>query len=143
MSVQENKAVVKRLFEEVWNEGKLAAIEELISPDYVGHDPFTPEGLYGAEGYTQYIAQFRTAFPDVHLTIDTQIGEGDLVATRWSARGTFTGPFKGVTPTYKPGEVTGITITRFAAGKIVEGWMQRDDLHMLQTMGVVPELTAA
>lgn len=143
MSVQENKAVVKRYFDEVWNEGKLATIDELYALGFVGHDPFARREVQGTEGRKQYVAMFRAAFPDLHFTVEAQIGEEDLVVTRWSVRGTFTGPFMGIKPTGKPGVVTGVTIDRFAEGKFVESWIHRDDLGMLQNMGVVPELAAA
>lgn len=143
MTVQESKAIVLRLFDEVWNEGRLATIEEVIAPAFEGHDPFAPKGLQGHEGFKQYVTQFRTAFPDVHFTIEAQIGEDDLVVTRWSAQGTFTGPFLDLKPTGKTGMVTGVTISRLADGVIREAWIQRDDLSMLRQLGAVPETTAA
>jgi steroid delta-isomerase-like uncharacterized protein len=141
--VQENKAIVARFFEEAWNQGNLAALAELGSPDCVVHDHFMPEDIHGYAGFERYITMFRTAFPDVHFTLQAQIGEDDLVATRWSATGTFIGPLMGFAPTGTAGEVSGITIMRFAAGKVVETWVERDDLGMLKAMGVAPELATA
>lgn len=142
MSVQENKALVARAIDEVWNAGKLATIEELYAPDFVAHDPFLPAAVKTRAGWGQYVTQFRTAFPDVHFTIETQIGEGAMVATRWRVRGTMSGPLLGQAPTGKTGEVTGVTIFRFAGDTIAESWVQRDDLGMLRQIGLVPEAAA-
>jgi predicted ester cyclase len=142
MSVQANKALNQRFYDEVWNAGKLDVIKELVSSDYVCHNHFMPETIHGPEGFEEYIALFRLAFPDVHLTLEAVFGEEDLIATRWRARGTFSGPLPGLAPTGRAGEVSGITITRYAGGKCVESWVERDDLGMLKAMGVAPELAA-
>jgi predicted ester cyclase len=143
MSVQANKALNRRFFDEVWNQGQLDVIKELVSPDYVCHDHFMPETIHGPEGFEEYVALFRLAFPDVRCTLEAIFGEDDLVAIRWRASGTFTGSLMGIAPTGKAGEVSGITITRCAGGKCVEMWVERDDLSMLKAMGVAPELATA
>jgi len=137
MSVSEqNKVVVRRVIEEVYNQGDLAAIEEYVASDFVIHSP--SEEIHGPDGVKQYVAALRDSFPDLHLTIEDQIAEGDRVATRWTARGTHTGAFQGIPPTGKRGSMTGIAIDRFANGKVVECWVNGDDLGLLQQLGVIP-----
>ncbi len=135
MSTEENKAIDRRFTEEVWNRGNLAVVDELMSADYNGHDPMMPAG---SEGFKQYVLMYRSAFPDVHLTIEDQIAEGDTVVSRWTARGTHKGELMGIPPTGKQVTVTGMNIERVANGKLVEGWSNYDTLGMLQQLGVVP-----
>ena len=135
MSTEENKAIDRRFTEEVWNQGNLAVVDELMSADYDGHDPAMPAG---SEGLKQFVLMYRSAFPDVHLTIEDQIAEGDTVVSRWTARGTHKGELMGIPPTGKQVTVTGMNIERIANGKFVEGWSNYDTLGMLQQLGVVP-----
>ena len=86
MSTEENKAKARRLFEEGWNQGNTAVFEELVAVDNLAHDPSGP--IHGLEGYKQFVATYCTAFPDIHFTIEDQIAEGELVATRWTGTGT-------------------------------------------------------
>ncbi len=136
MSTEENKAHVRRVFEEVLNQGNMALIAEFYSPDYVDHSPNGPGP--GLEGLKQYFMMYGTAFPDAHYTIEDQIAEGDKVVTRWSVRGTHQGPLMGIPPTGKQGAVTGMGIARLEGGKIVEVWSEFDALGMFQQIGVVP-----
>jgi steroid delta-isomerase-like uncharacterized protein len=139
MSTEENKALAQRWIEEAWNKGDLTIVEELIAPNYILHDPTRP-GLRGREGIKQSVAMFRTAFPDLHFTIEDQIAEGDKVVIRYMVQGTHKGPLMGITATGKQGTLTGIDIYRVADGKIEEGWSNWDTLGMLQEMGVIPVL---
>lgn len=134
MSTEDNKALVRRGFEEIWNRGNLAVIDEFIAPNYVDHEPTTT--LQGPEAHKQFVLMYRSAIPDLHITIEDQIAEGDKVVTRWTARGTHQGPLMGIPPTGKQAVVTGID--RFANGKAVEAWNNFDALGMLQQLGVVP-----
>lgn len=138
MSTEENKANVRRSFEEGWNQGNIAVYDELTSPNYVGHDPAMT--VQGIEGLKQFVSMYLTAYPDTHFTIEDQIAEGDTVVTRWTARGTHKGPLMGIPPTGKQVTVTGITIDRFANGKGVESWSNYDALGMLQQLGVIPSM---
>ena len=79
----------------------------------------------------------RTAFPDLRISVEDQVAEGDKVVTRWRARGTHKGPFQGISPTGKRGEISGTIIDRIADGKIIECWSNSDDLGLLQQLGVV------
>jgi len=136
MSTEENKVNERRLVEEGWNQGNTAVFDELFAADYLGHDPSGP--MHGPEGFKQFYATYRTAFPDTHLTIEDQIAEGNTVASRWTATGTHQGPLMGIPPSGKRVRVTGITISRYASGKIAEEWFSYDTLGMLQHLGVIP-----
>lgn len=136
MSTEDNKALVQRGIEEVWNQKNLAVLDEIASRDYVSHNPAMT--THGLEQYKQLVSMYFSAFPDLHFTIEDQIAEGDKVVSRFSARGTHQGAFMGIPPTGKQGVVTGIGIDRFANGKIVEGWFNSDDLGLLQQLGILP-----
>jgi steroid delta-isomerase-like uncharacterized protein len=134
---EENKARSRRFFEEVWGKGNLAVIDELTASNFVNHN--APPGLPpGLEGLKQFVVMYRAAFPDIQISIDDVIAEGDKVVIRWTARGTNTGPLFGMPATGKAATVTGITIERKVDGKSVEGWNNFDQLGMLQQLGVIP-----
>lgn len=140
MSAQENKRVVRRLLEEVMSGGKLGLLDELVAADYVDHDPANPPDLpAGREGLKQLVSGYRAAFPDVKMTVEDQIAQGDKVVTRWTARGTHKGDLMGISATGKQVTITGIFIDRVAGGKLVESWANWDTLGMLQQLGAVPE----
>lgn len=138
-----NKAIARREIEELFHKGKFDVAKELIGPDYVGHDAALPEPTRGPEGVKQAVTGYRNAFPDLKVTIEDQIAEGDRVVTRWSARGTHEGDLWGIAPTGKQATVTGISIERIVGGKIVEGWTSWDTLGLMQQLGVVPTLARA
>lgn len=141
MSADTNKEIVRRLGVEPW-EGNLGVIDELVTTDYVGHDPAQPD-MQGPQGIKEFITGYLTGFPDGRITIDEQLAEGDLVATRWTGRGTHQGELMGIPPTGKQVTVSGITISRVKNGKVVEEWSNWDTLGMLQQLGVVPEMASA
>ena len=97
MSVEENKALIREIIEEVWNKGNLAAMDRYFAPDYVDHTPFPGQGP-GPEGYRQVVAAIRDAFPDLRLTLGDILGEGDKVAFRYTMEGTHQGGFMGMPP---------------------------------------------
>ncbi|HKF35687.1 MAG TPA: ester cyclase [Ktedonobacteraceae bacterium] len=136
MSTEDNKAIDRRVTEEGWNQGNTALFDEFFTADFIGHDPFGP--VHGPEGFKQFYATYRTAFPDTHVTIEDQIAEGETVASRWTGTGTHQGPLMGIPPSGKRVRVTGITISRYASGKIVEAWFNYDTLGMLQQIGALP-----
>ena len=144
MSTEENKAVVRREFEEMFNqEGNLDAAEEFYAPNYVGHEPTTGD-IKGVEGAKQFAAEYREAFPDLTITIEDQLAEGDKVVTRFTARGTHQGEVEDLGPaTGNRMEITGITIEQFGDGKIVQDWTNFDALGMMQQLGLVPEAQEA
>jgi len=134
---EENKAIARRFFKEVWNEGNLSAIDELAAANYEDHNqpPGMPSGI---EGVKQTIAMYQTAFPDTRMTVEDEFAQGDRVVIRWTARGTHTGELMGIPPTGKQVTVTGIDVYRVAGGKLVERWGEFDQMGMMQQLGVVP-----
>jgi len=138
-----NKTVVRRLFEEVWNKGNLLVTDELFAPNYVHHDSSTPDVGRGPESEKKRATLYRTAFPDLRLTIEDIIAEGETVMARWSCRGTHKGDLSGIAPTGKQFTISGISIARIANGKMAEGWVNWDALSLMQQLGVVPELGKA
>jgi steroid delta-isomerase-like uncharacterized protein len=141
VSADTNKEIVRRLVVEPW-EGDFGVIDELVAPKYVGHDPAQPD-TQGPQGIKEFITGYLTGFPDGKITIDEQLAEGDLVATRWTGRGTHQGELMGIPPTGKQVTVSGITISQIKNGKVVEEWSNWDTLGMLQQLGVVPEMAGA
>ena len=136
MSTEENKAVVRRIFEEVWNKGNLAVAGELMADvlHYAGQDFKGPENL------KQMVTMTRTAFPDGHTEIEDMVAEGDKVVCRLTFTGTHNGEYMGIAPTGKQVTMTGISISRFEGGKEVEAWVNLDDLGMMQQMGIAPPM---
>jgi steroid delta-isomerase-like uncharacterized protein len=140
----QNKSLARRAIDEVFNQGKLDVIPELTAANAIFHDPGVPGGKFvGPDGLKQFVQIYRTAFPDIHLTINDQIAEGDKVVTRWTGTGTHKGELMGIKPTGKHSTVTGVTLERFEAGKVAESWFNYDMLGMLQQLGVVPTMTPA
>ncbi len=137
MSVEQNKALDRRWYEEVWNQGNVASYEELASPDLVAHG--TPPGITpDFEGIKQAISIHRTGYPDMHFEIEDQLAEGDKVATRSTLTGTHRGEWVGIPPTGKRVSIEVITIQRWWGGKMVEAWLAMDMLGWMQQLGVVP-----
>lgn len=140
MSTEKNKATVRRAIEEGWNQGHVAVFDELNAPNLIYHDPGVPN-VRTSEDYKRWVTESRRAFPDLHITIEDLVAEGDQVAMRWTFRGTHTGAL--VTPmplpaTGKQITVSGISIIRFAGEKAIEAWNQGDNLGELQQLGVIP-----
>jgi steroid delta-isomerase-like uncharacterized protein len=140
---EHNKAIVRRLFAELWNNGKLSVADEIFTANYAHHDSSTPDLGLGPESEKKRATLYRTAFPDLHLTIEDVIAEGETVMTRWSCRGTHKGDLNGIAPTGKQITVSGVTIARVSNGKIAEGYVNWDALGLMQQLGVVPELGKA
>jgi predicted ester cyclase len=137
MSTEENKALSRRVTEEIWNKKNLALADELIDANWVMHGTGGME-FKGREGFKQFFTTFTTAFPDFHVAIDDMVAEGDKVACRLTTRGTHKGDLMGIAPTGKQFTVTGIIISRSAGGKEAEMWLINDQLGMMQQLGVVP-----
>ena len=139
MSAEENKAVLHRLAEEIFNKGNISVVDEIIAPDYVFHGPVGME-YKGPEGFKQMVTMYRNAFPDLHMTVEDMVAEGDKVAHRLTIRGTHKGELMGIAPTGKQVTITGIIIVRFVGGKEVEAWSTMDLLGMMQQLGVAPPM---
>jgi len=136
--VENNKRLVRRLVDEVWNQGDLGLIDEIVSPDYVRHDPSWPGQIQGPEAYKEYVSTLRQAFADGRITAEDLIAEDSKVVVRWVMRGTHQGEFLGIPPTWREVDVSGVTIIRFENGKVAEGWDGYDALGLMQQLGVVP-----
>lgn len=133
MSSEENKALERRLVEEVWNKHNPDAADEFVAPDVLENNPL-PGLRHGRDGYKQALGMAFAAFPDVVLTIEDLIAEGDKVVERWTIRGTHRGDFMGIPATNKQVTVSGIDIYRYAGGKRVETWSQYDSLGMMHQL---------
>jgi steroid delta-isomerase-like uncharacterized protein len=136
MSMEENKAQDRRMWEEAFNQGKLAVADEVCAATFTDHDPHST--VRGPERAKQDIALYLRASPDIHFTIEDQIAEGDKVVTRLTVRGTHQGELMGLAATGRQFAVSGISIVRFAHGKVEEQWANFDMLGLLQQLGAVP-----
>lgn len=135
---EQNKAAARRFFE-LWEAGATDQFDEVVAVDAVDHDPQRPfPDDRGTEAARKTADMFLTAFPDTAYTIEQQVAEGDLVVTRWTARGTHEGELMGIQPTQKSVEVSGIAIDRFSDGKIVESWGNWDTMGLMQQLGAIP-----
>jgi steroid delta-isomerase-like uncharacterized protein len=133
---EQNKSLIRRAVEEVWNQMNFISLDDLVSSDFVVHA--TGEEIHGREGAKQFYSMLHRAFPDIHFTIDDQIAEGDKVVTHWTAQGTHQGEFMGVPATGRQFKITAIDIDRIIDGKVVECWTNMDELGLLQQLGIVP-----
>jgi steroid delta-isomerase-like uncharacterized protein len=138
MAVEANKALVRRIFDEM-NRGNLAIVDEAYIPDYVHHDPNLPPAVQrGRDNYRQGMSMFFTAFPDLHGTVEDLIAEGDKVVVRMTWRGTHKGELMGMPPSGKRAEFGFIGTVRVVDGKVAEGWVNFDALGMMQQLGAIP-----
>lgn len=136
MSTEENKALTHRLFDEEFNQGNPAAIDEIIDANYLDHSAL-PAPAPGPEGFKKRAEMLRAAF-DPKMTFGEFLAEGDLVSFTWTLSGIHQGVFANVPPTGKAVTVSGINIERFQNGKIVEHWSQFDGIGLMRQIGVLP-----
>jgi predicted ester cyclase len=135
MGEAENKALVQRFYEEVWDRGNVDFAYQVFHDDYVRHDLRPTQAAPGPPGMAALAAGFRAAFPDADWHVDLMLAEGDLVAARWTATGTFTGQWGIVEPTGKRAEFSGVNLYRFKDAKVAEIWNHRDDLGLMEQVG--------
>jgi steroid delta-isomerase-like uncharacterized protein len=135
MTVEANKELVRRFYEELWNRGNLAAAEEFVAQDYVRHDLRPGDSPPGPAGQAAIAERFRAAFPDIRLDVEAVIAEGELVVARWTISGTHTGPWGKVAATDRPVSFAGVNFFRIAHSKIAEIWNVRDDLGLREQIG--------
>ena len=138
MEAEGMRRTTKRAFEEVMNDRNLDLLPQLYTEDFSWHGPGGLE-LTGIDQLRELMEGYLTAFPDLHMTIEQQVGEGTLICTRWRATGTHDGPLENIEPTGKKIDITGQIIQRFEGTKIAEEWEVFDELRMLKQIGVVPE----
>ncbi len=138
-TLEENKALIRRWFEEVWNKGRADAIAEMMAENAVAHglseDAAKP--LRGPSGFRPFHAQFREAFPNIEVVIEDTIAEGDKVVARCSVRGKHAGDSLGFKATGVQAEFDGITIVRIKDGKFVEAWNNFDFMRMYKQLGAI------
>jgi predicted ester cyclase len=148
VSAEENKAIFRRYVEEVTNLGKLEIADEIFD-HYLAHQPDGSVLQRGPQDVKRFQSEFRSAFPDIHATIEDQVAEGDKVVSRWRIRGTHEGEFRGTAPTGEEIEINGIGIFRFSPeGKVVESWDSYDQLGIIrqafeQELGVARRIQQA
>lgn len=142
MTAETNKAIVHRYVEEGYNGRNTAVLDELFAADFVNHDPTQPAAR-DLEGLKQLMLAQHAAFPDVRVTIEDMVAEGDRVAKRFTLRGTNTGDFNGIPATGRQIVIEGLDILRVSDGKIREIWVAYDMLGVLQQLGVMPQPEAA
>jgi steroid delta-isomerase-like uncharacterized protein len=138
MSSEDNKALVQRFFEEVFNQKRLDRADAFVAPDYLDHAavPGQGPGLEGAK--QQRWGMYFAAIPDLHATIEDLVAEGDKVVVRYTVEGTQQGELLGFPPTGKRFRVSAICIYRMAEGKVAENWEQTENLGLMQQLGVIP-----
>src|SRR5258705_2695927 len=130
-TMSENEALIRRWFEEVWNQGRADTIDELYAEDCVAHGlGDTAEPIVGVAAFKSFHQAFHGAFPDITVTVEDTVCEGDKIAARCSVRGKHTGDTLGFAATNEPTEFTGIVIVRVKDGKFVEGWNSFDFMTM-------------
>jgi steroid delta-isomerase-like uncharacterized protein len=136
---EKNRVVLRRWFEEVWNQGREASVDELFSAEGVAHGLGDSEAdVHGPAEFKLFAAHIRGSIPDVRIEVGDMVCEGDRVAVRIVLRGTHTGPGLGVAPTGRKVSIQGVIIVRIADGQIVEGWNSYDQLGLLRQVGALP-----
>lgn len=136
MSAEENKAIVRRYLEEVWNSGDLGAADEIITPALSFRGP--AGAIEGLEAFKRYVAGVRTVFPDIHFTTEDLIAEGDKVVAHWTMTGTQEREFMGIAATGKRFTVPGVSILRFSEGKVAEAQLFWDRLSLVEQLRATP-----
>jgi steroid delta-isomerase-like uncharacterized protein len=143
-TLEQNKQIVQRIFNEFWRAGKAGVLDQLLATDVTNHE-LSKEPLSGRNAYKEWATGFRqataTGFPDLDITVDALVGEGDLVAKRWTFRGTHSGDYMGLPASGRRVVMTGITIYRIQGGQVRETWWNYDALGMMQQLGAIPAPT--
>lgn len=131
---KDNQAVVLRWWDELWNRGNLSLADQLHTTDFRDHDPASPWVEPGPGGMKKKVVAYRSAFPDLHFTMDEVLSAGDHVVTHWRCKGTHLGEVLGLAPTGKTIEIEGISIFRLRDGRIAEQTIVWDALGMLNQL---------
>lgn len=136
---EENRQLLHRWFEEVWNRGRAEAIDALFADDGIAHGLADETGapLRGPAAFREFHRKFRGAFPDIVVTIEDTVAEGDLVAARCTVQAVHTGDDLGLPATQRPMQITGMSIVRIRDGKIVEAWNNFDFMSMFRQLGAL------
>ena len=142
MSTEENKAIVRRMTEEFYNQGNVESAERFFATTYVHNDPASPQ-VRDRDGLKQVVRAFRAGCPNLHITIDQLLAEGDTVTKRWSYHATHTADLSGLPPTGKRIAMSGLELFRLSDGMIVECWLAYDNLSLMHQLGVIPTVQQA
>ena len=137
--IEQNTHLITRYFEEVWNQGKLDVLDEIMSADYINHSPGMPNPPRGPEGLKPIVAAIRDAFPDLRYEIKNMVVSDDQVAIHTIMHGTHKGDFFGIAPTGKTIAVAQMQIERIEDGRIVEHWRVTDDLNFMKQLGQIAQ----
>jgi steroid delta-isomerase-like uncharacterized protein len=138
VSEEDNKAVIRRWIE-AYNNRDMQAEADVLDPGFVAHVPAAPGPLEGLEAWRKFTAPFVEAFPDLRLTVEDILSEGDKVAARVAFHGTHRGEFQGIAPTGKEVAFSSIEVNRVVGGKVEEHWVELDLLGLMQQLGAIPE----
>jgi steroid delta-isomerase-like uncharacterized protein len=138
MSTDQNKTIARRIVEEGWTKHNPMIFEQLISNDAPLHDPQNPTSAKGPQGAKSTLATYLKAFPDVKISIEREIADGDYVVQHLLLTGTNTGELNGVPATGKKANVSGVMTSKIKDGKVVEAWSLFDSLTLMQQLGLVP-----
>jgi predicted ester cyclase len=133
-----NKALAARMPLEVFGQGRTGVIDEVLAPDFIDHGTVPPGMPPGPDGVKAFVAVVRNAFPDLTITVDHAIAEGDFVALHITASATMKGEFAGMPPSGKHATWEAVHISRFENGRVAEHWVVQDQLGMLQQLGFIP-----
>lgn len=140
--VEQNKATARRMCEDVFTKGDMTAFEEVCSPSLVAHHPEPPHETRGRDAFGQRFASWKEAFPNLTVTVDDLVSEGDRVAVRYTASGTNEGQLMGAPATGKEMNVQAVAIWRFENGQIAEMWDAWDAMGLMQQLGLMPQAEA-
>jgi len=144
MSLDENKEIVRRFFHGAWDRGDFDLIDQLVPQGATDHSTVGgKEAGTGSESFKQIVSMFRSGMPDIKVTIEHEIAEGDLVVHHWSLYGTHQAPILGVPPTGKRMVLTGMSVVRLSDNKIIERWAAIDELGFMRQLGIVPAPASA
>src|SRR5271167_3430418 len=130
----DNRAIVRHLYEEVWNKRRFELLDELISPSHAIHDSNSSGSSVGPEAYKAQITRYMAAFPDLRFTIEDIVGENEKIVVDWTISGTHRGEMWGFRPTNKKMSLEGITIHHIANGKIIDSFVKSDALQLLKQL---------
>lgn len=133
---QQNMAIIRKSITEMYNKGNISAIDQFLTSDYVGHALGSGMTISGVPAVKETVAKSRAAFPDLYLTVENMVAEGDRVVVQWMARGTHKGEYLGIAPSGKSINIGGLTMYRLAGGKIAEAWSGWDQGSLFRQIGV-------
>jgi steroid delta-isomerase-like uncharacterized protein len=140
-TLEQNKEIVQRIFNEFWRAGKTSVLDQLLATDVTNHE-LSKEPVSGRNAYKEWANGFRqvtaTGFPDMDIALDTLVAEGDFVAKRWTFRGTHSGDYMGLPASARQVVMAGVTIYRIQGGQVRETWWNYDALGMMQQLGAIP-----